>query len=318
MCEKMTVFQGYRKRLSPLQMQTYDALRIGMLKHAREIIVPRCTDEVLKDIFESVLLDNPEIFYVSGLKSLKRMSSSPLTIFPDYSYSEKEAKELLLKCRKSAEKMIADAYHFDEYSKELFVHDLLLNVTYGDNHKKEAHSIIGPLLYNVGVCEAISKTAKFLFDMLDMSSMVVFGVAKTPKGQKDELHAWNFINVEGIWYHLDITFDNSLSEEVLRYDYFNLSDEEINTDHKVTKDSFFKCYTGQNGYYYRNSLVAECREDALKILSKNSVVKFSPQISETEACDILTGVFSELGMKVSVKCNIKQMVFQVHRENNKL
>ena len=43
-----------------------------------------------------------------------------------------------------------------------------------------------------------------------------------------DLHTWNIVSIENTFYHLDITMSKFGVE---RFDYFNLSDEEINCDH---------------------------------------------------------------------------------------
>ncbi len=41
-------------------------------------------------------------------------------------------------------------------------------------------------------------------------------------------HAWNVIRIDGKYYHLDVTFDNTLSrDDAVRYDYVNLADKQI-------------------------------------------------------------------------------------------
>lgn len=320
----MPTFEGYRKTLSPLQVQIYDALKDGMSRHRKEIEVQQCTDEALNGIFESVLLDHPEIYYVKGYRLWKRQDSSPMAVAPVYTYALKEVKLVLESCSKAAEILISRAEGLDEYAQELFIHDLLLRVTYGDGHKAEAHSLVGPLLHGIGVCEGISKAAKFLFDLLGRKSFVVIGVAKTPKGHKDEPHAWNCIQTNGCWYHLDITFDNSLSgRSVKRYDYCNLSDYEIEADHKATKRLPVKCVTQQN-YYQQTGAQIENKRQLVDFITKERssgvrdiIVKFP--FSEEEAYIMIREALAELNYKgaAAVSCNKQQMVFHLHcGENN--
>lgn len=313
----MQVFQGYRKTLSPLQAQVYDFLKSGISRHLKEIIIPQCSEEALKDIFESVLLDYPGIFYTKGYRAMKNQNSQ-ITVMPSYTHSSKQVKTITEDCRRQAECLVKQAHSLDDYAKELFVHDLLLKITYGDGHKPEAHAITGPLLRGVGVCEGIAKTAKFLFDMLNINSIVVFGVAKTPKGQKDEAHAWNCINIDEQWYHLDITFDNSLSTNVKRYDYFNLSDYEIEADHKATKRLWARCAV-QQSYYCKNNAVVETKQQLMDVVAKGDkdiIVKFP--FSKETAYQMIRETLSELKLKeANISCNPHQMVFHIMlRENN--
>ena len=46
-------------------------------------------------------------------------------------------------------------------------------------------------------------------------------------------HAWNIVKIGGAYYHLDATFDNTLSHMgPVRYDYFNLDDGKVFRDHE--------------------------------------------------------------------------------------
>lgn len=120
--------------------------------------------------------------------------------------------------------------------RELSIHDALCSkVIYADDGD-ESHSIVGPLLHHRGVCDGISKTAKVLLQECGMKSHVVFGTAITTGG-KPEPHAWDIVHLNGHWYHLDITFDNTLSSGNVRYDYFNIPTAEIIVDHAIDTSS---------------------------------------------------------------------------------
>lgn len=63
------------------------------------------------------------------------------------------------------------------------------------------------------------------------------------------LHAWNIVQLGGQCYHLDATFDNSLSKYGTRYDYFNLDDTKIFRDHRPLLYPAPPCTDGGQFYY---------------------------------------------------------------------
>lgn len=68
-------------------------------------------------------------------------------------------------------------------------------------------------------------------------------------------HAWNIIRIDGVYYHLDATFDNSLSREgEIRYDYFNLDDKYIFKDHEPAIYDIPQCSEGKHSYYREKKL----------------------------------------------------------------
>ena len=112
-----------------------------------------------------------------------------------------------------------------ELEKELYIHDFICeNIHYDKLKKPYSHEIIGPLGHGVGVCEGIAKSVKVLCDALGIWCIIVISEANPEKKIKYR-HAWNIVKIGKTYYHLDATFDLSLSKTLTRHDYFNLSDD---------------------------------------------------------------------------------------------
>ncbi len=65
---------------------------------------------------------------------------------------------------------------------------------------------------------------KYFLDYLDIESMIVVGSAN------GENHAWNIVNIDGDYYHIDATWDDPVTDDgtdTIIYDYFNLKDKDI-------------------------------------------------------------------------------------------
>ena len=67
-------------------------------------------------------------------------------------------------------------------------------------------------------------------------------------------HTWNIVKINGTYYHLDATFDNSLRKDYgnseIRYDYFNLDDQQIFRDHEPLIAPAPHC-TDHDHFYYK-------------------------------------------------------------------
>jgi len=110
------------------------------------------------------------------------------------------------------------------------------------------------LLYGCGVCDGISQAAQFLLKIGKIKSCVVFGEATNSLTSNFFPHAWNVIEVDARWYHLDVTFDLSLSNKSIRYDYYNLSNDQILKDHRIKYvPADIEC-NSENDYYFSNNL----------------------------------------------------------------
>ena len=149
-----------------------------------------------------------------------------------------------------------------EIEKEIAVHNFLCEtVVYDYNFSDSSFQCVGPLLFGRGVCEGISKAAKFLFNLLGIESLVVCGEVENSSHSLGNLdivgHAWNIVKINQIYYHLDITFDLTIAEtDVKRFDYFNLTDAEIYRDHKITSKKAPSCSV-RGSYYFVNNLLTK-------------------------------------------------------------
>ena len=95
----------------------------------------------------------------------------------------------------------------------------------------------------------MAKTVKLLCDGLGLPCMIAVSDRDRANGDR-YLHAWNIVQLGGQCYHLDATFDNSLSKHgVLRYDYFNLDDTKIFRDHRKLLYPAPACTDGGQFYY---------------------------------------------------------------------
>ena len=116
----------------------------------------------------------------------------------------------------------------------------------------------------VGVCEGIAKTVKILCDALNIWCIIAISDNNPEKNIKYR-HAWNVIRIGGKYYHLDATFDNSLGkEEIVRYDYVNLSDSQIFRDHEPVIWKVPSCEDHDNFYYKEKKLSFTKMEDVRK------------------------------------------------------
>ena len=128
-----------------------------------------------------------------------------------------------------------------DYDKELAIHDYIVkNAAY--DHDAYANNTIpdvdytaeGVLLNGTAVCEGYAEAFKYLMDMVNIPCMVVTGTAHSDLLIGDEGHAWNEAEINGSWYQVDVTWDDTDSDDVnaaLCYTYFNVTDKVLSGDH---------------------------------------------------------------------------------------
>lgn len=241
----------YYSHMNKQQQAVYHAMKTGIQSLAPSFPCPRMEGKELTDIFLKLRLDCPEIFFVSGFHFRYYPDSANVELLPEYLFDKNKIKDHQKAMKARVEKLVRPAVAMAELEKEQYVHDFICqNVRYDKLKKSYSHEILGPLGQGVGVCEGIAKTVKILCDQLGIWCIVVISEANPEKNIKYR-HAWNIVKIGGTYYHLDATFDNTLSHMgPARYDYFNLDDGRVFRDHEPVIWKVPAC-TVSDGFYYR-------------------------------------------------------------------
>lgn len=255
----------YYSQLQKPQQNAYYAIKTGLLAMASSFLVPRLSHEELAEVYAKVRLDCPEIFYAIGFKYRYFEDSGNVELIPEYLFDKNKIKSHQKALKSRVEKLIRPAKEQKDVDKLLYIHDFICrNVRYDKLKKPYSHEIIGPLGQGVGVCEGIAKTVKILCDELGIWCIIAISHANKEKGVKYR-HAWNIVRINGIYYHLDATFDQTLGcAEMIRYDYFRLSDQQIFQDHEALVWQVPVCEDGGSFYYKEKKLSFTKLEDVRK------------------------------------------------------
>lgn len=269
----------YYNHMSKQQQSVYTAMKSGLLSLENSFTVPLTEGRELADIFFKLRLDCPEIFYAVSFQYRYYQGSSNLEMIPEYLFDKNKIKEHQKAMKARITKLIRPAQSMSEWEKELYVHDFICtNVRYDKMKKPYSHEIIGPLGQGVGVCEGIAKSVKVLCDALGIWCIIAISDANPDKKIKYR-HAWNVVKLGGRYYHLDVTFDNSLGHgEIVRYDYFNLEDKQFFRDHEPVIYKIPVCDDGSRFYYKEKKMSFTKKEDvskrALQAMRKGKTLVF--------------------------------------------
>ncbi len=264
-------FQYYFTRIPEKDKCIYLKLLEGISDLSRSIIVIGKNVEKIQRIYELVKFDNPLIFYVDQLKYSCSPMFSQIMVIPQYRFGKKDIANILSELQRELNLCCSKWKWLSDIEKEKNIHDYLVKkVEYGRDQKASSFEAVGPILFGTGVCEGISKAAKLFCDYLGLVSMIVMGKKNTQNtADCQELHAWNIIWIAGNQYHMDITFDLTvMTYGVSRYDYFNLSDREIQRDHLVLSEYTPKCVNSY-GFYQKENLFLANQKDLMDIIGKN-------------------------------------------------
>jgi hypothetical protein len=282
----------------------------------------------IKLIFDAVILDNPMIFYVGSFSVASGAFGGKNLFQPVYKYPQNFIKENKQRIQEYLH-VFDSAKSKSDIDKEYYVHDYCLkNFKYDYTFGEHAYSPLGLVLNGTAVCEGIAKFTKLALDYLGVRSLVVVGKGKNPEHERSEGHAWNIVRVDNKNYHLDVTFDLTISDKLNRYDYFNLCDDDIKKDHSFGGD-VPKCVTKGGDYFTVNSLLAKnptelgaIIADRLKRGEKSIIVKLANVKNTDKITDKVTNIALKmqgrsikgmfLGGSVSISPNISQCVFEIN------
>lgn len=269
----------YYNKLNKLQQSAYHDMYAGLTSLAPSFSVKRLEGKELSDIYFSLRMDHPEIFYTVTFKYKFYQAAENVELIPDYIFEKKKIIEHQKALKARVEKLARPAKALGEWEKIKYVHDFICTSVHYDKLKKAySHEIIGPLGQGVGVCEGIAKSVKMLCDELGIWCVIAICGNNPDKGIKYR-HTWNIVKYGGKYYHLDVTFDNSLgTPENIRYDYFLLPDKQIERDHEPVLYKMPECNDNDHFYYKEKKLsftkIEDVRNRSLQAAKKGKVLDF--------------------------------------------
>lgn len=115
----------------------------------------------------------------------------------------------------------------NDHQKVKAIHDWIVsNIAY--DSRLVSYSAYDGLIKGETVCQGY---ALITYEMMKQAGIPVTIVEGTSRGIS---HAWNLIQIDGKWYHIDTTWDDPVPDVAGRvvYNYYNLTDAELKADHK--------------------------------------------------------------------------------------
>lgn len=179
------------------------------------------------------------------------------TLFSKLDLEQKEAYNILY----SSTQQLTENLSTD-YEKEVAIHNFITdNFSYGplntSDIPRRAHSITGIVLDGQGICEAYANTFYVMGKMANLNVSIITGTLNNVN------HMWNLIELDGEYYHVDVTSDDP-APDVLnreRYTYFNCSDEIMSKTHSWERKDFPACISDTYNYYTLNNYIIHSEEE---------------------------------------------------------
>ncbi|MCL1697314.1 transglutaminase domain-containing protein [Lysinibacillus sp. BPa_S21] len=154
----------------------------------------------------------------------------------DFTYltDAKKEKKIDAYVQEFATKFITN--DMDDFHRAKAVNDFVVQLaTYSDEDASEGQSVYALITKETGVCQAYALLAYRLFLAAGLDAKYVYGYSD------NQLHAWNLVNVNGDWYHIDTTWNdiNPIEPYAISYEYFLVNDEKLSEDHIWANENYF-------------------------------------------------------------------------------
>ncbi len=143
----------------------------------------------------------------------------------------------------------------NEYEREKLLHDSLArNITYTSG--EHVHDAYGALVEGKAVCEGYSRAFQYLLYQAGIQSLIAEGSSLNPSTGKSEAHAWNVVRIDGAYYHVDLTWDDTNVQSIpVVYAYFNETTQQITQDHNISTQNGYplpNCTATAANYHVKN------------------------------------------------------------------
>ena len=223
--------------------------------------------------FEAYNYDNPEVFFLSAEKMYLNVetttrgnkktynvyinSGEKANYFTDEFSSNEEIDTAINQINQVKNSIISNKTG-DIYQDIKMVHDYLVeNLEYDTSlSKPNIYDIYGALVKKVAVCEGYARAFKYIMDEMQIPCVLVIGEGTNSQGETEN-HAWNYVQVEGKWYAIDVTWDDPVvsgggrASRESRYKYFLKGSNTFKQDH-IPKGQFT-----QDGKVFEYPLISE-------------------------------------------------------------
>ena len=182
-------------------------------------------DEV-KNTFEAVYNDHPELFWVNTSYSYKYTQSNQVVqIILSYNETANDIEKSKSIFYGEVNRLVANANKYStNYEKEKYIHDYIVNNVKYDKNASMNQSAYSALINKKTICAGYSRAFQFIMIQLQIPTYYVVGVSSVN-------HAWNMVKLDDGYYNVDLTWDNS---DITRYRYFNRTDNDFSSSHTRT------------------------------------------------------------------------------------
>ena len=276
-------------RLTDSCKTAYDAMIEAIRNHTDTVTVSGCTFDDIDKASEAIEYDHPELFWYKTFS----VCGEEVNLF--YGATPEEVAVLQRRIDEVVPQFLLGIDDsMSAYDVAVRIHvKIISSVDYDtialNKQKKEGgppkdkidylRTICGVFLEGKAVCEGYARAVQYLLQKCGIECAEVAGYIRKETGEKNGAHAWNIVRVDGDYYYLDSTWDDSSNTvqtvkiNDLGFDYFFITTDELRKtrDLELNPVDLPLCTATRANYFYHNGLVLDAYDlNKIKEIARNA------------------------------------------------
>lgn len=264
--EEEDFYYAYTALGSQQERQLYKEILHSLLALEKETELSVLDTELVDSVFQCVMADHPEIFYVDGYTTtVYRLGSvvKRMVFRGGYTMGKEEIQDSGARMEERIQEWLAGAPAGDDYETVKYLYEYLILHTEYELGCADNQNIRSVLLNGKSVCQGYAKTFQLLCQRMGIGALLVTGKIG---GQR---HGWNMVCMDGQWYHVDPTWGDASYRQaeagypqtafpVVNYECFGLTTQQMEETHVLEEGQYLpECTSVKNAYYRREGLFLE-------------------------------------------------------------
>ena len=293
--ELQSLYLFYYEQLTPLQKTVYEDLYAFMKKPASIYELKKPVNlEDLSPALYAFMYDFPESYWMWNYRY--RIGNNGKVTELEFIVPE-DLDSKWAQVDAIANNVVAAVANESDYNKLKYFYDWIINWTeYQENECDQDYTSV--FLLKKSICAGYARAFQYLCKKAGLKCTTV-------RGQTNEPHAWNLVELNGQYYWIDVTWGDPVNDDgsqTLVYYYFMVTDELLFRTHislngqvpvgsydKIDVFKFPQCtdnslsYYVQNGAYFPTYDYYAIRNYVLQKLYENPYQEISFQIGNQES-----------------------------------